>query len=183
MAATDAPILIKKYANRRLYNTQTSTYITLDDLADLIRSGEDFKAEDAKTKADITHSVLMQVVFDEETQKQSLLPNHFLRRLIALYHKTPGQALPAYLDLTMHMFTRKQDALEQSFAEHSQEEKTPRDKAQIQALLKKVYTFLDVSSPEPAPVVKDETQEQIQALKDQVRKLNEELERARQGAV
>ena len=80
MAKSDEPITIKKYANRRLYNTGTSTYVTLEDLATMVKAGENFVVYDAKTNEDITRSVLTQIIFEEESQGQSLLPIQFLRQ-------------------------------------------------------------------------------------------------------
>ncbi|MCR5869752.1 polyhydroxyalkanoate synthesis repressor PhaR [Sphingomonas sp. J344] len=84
-AQTDGPVIIKKYANRRLYNTESSSYITLDHLAAMTREGRDFKVVDAKTDEDITHNVLTQIIMEEEARGQTLLPVNFLRQLIALY--------------------------------------------------------------------------------------------------
>ena len=97
-ANTDGPVIIKKYANRRLYNTETSSYITLDHLAAMTREGRDFKVIDAKTEEDITHNVLTQIIMEEEARGQTLLPVNFLRQLIALYGDSMQAVVPGYLE-------------------------------------------------------------------------------------
>ena len=94
--AAGEKVVIQKYANRRLYNKATSTYITLDDLADMVREGVDFVVYDAKTGEDITRKVLTQIIFEEESRGQNLLPIQFLRQLIALLRR-PDAGLPAEL--------------------------------------------------------------------------------------
>lgn len=103
------PIVIKKYANRRLYNTETSSYVTLEHLAQMVKDGRHFKVTDAKTGEDITRSVLTQIIFEEENKGQTLLPINFLRQLISFYGQGLQMALPSYLDATMEMFARNQD--------------------------------------------------------------------------
>ena len=99
MAEEKEPIKIKKYANRRLYNTGTSTYVTLEDLAVMVKNGEDFLVEDAKTGEDITRSVLAQIIFEQENKEgQSLLPIAFLRQLIRFYGDSMQMLVPRYLE-------------------------------------------------------------------------------------
>ncbi len=108
--ATAGPVIIKKYANRRLYNTATSAYVTLDHLSEMVRSGVDFTVLDAKTNDDITRSVLTQIIFEEESkQGQNLLPVQFLRRLIRFYGDSMQGFLPAYLEMSMERFSSAQD--------------------------------------------------------------------------
>ncbi|MCI4664927.1 MAG: polyhydroxyalkanoate synthesis repressor PhaR [Neomegalonema sp.] len=112
-----APIIVKKYANRRLYNTATSSYVTLENLAAMVRSGQDFVVQDAKTGEDITRSVLTQIIFEEESRGDSpLLPISFLRRLIRLYGDAVQGYVPGYLEMTMHAFERNQEAFRQQMA-------------------------------------------------------------------
>ena len=116
MAKSDEPITIKKYANRRLYNTGTSTYVTLEDLASMVKAGEDFVVFDAKTNEDITRSVLTQIIFEEESQQgQSLLPVQFLRQLIGFYGNSMQAFLPSYLELSLSSFTQQQDRMRTQF--------------------------------------------------------------------
>lgn len=107
------PVIIKKYANRRLYNTETSSYVTLDYLAQMVKDGRDFVVTDAKTGDDITRAVLAQIIFEEESKGETLLPLNFLRQLISLYGEGLNSMLPGYLEATMEMFTRNQDQYRQ----------------------------------------------------------------------
>ncbi|MEM1314913.1 MAG: polyhydroxyalkanoate synthesis repressor PhaR [Pseudomonadota bacterium] len=107
----DAPVTIKKYANRRLYNTAKSSYVTLDHLAQMVRDGQDFVVFDAKTGEDITRSVLTQIIFEEEAKGQNLLPVNFLRQLIRLYGDAVQGAVPSYLEASMEAFARNQETI------------------------------------------------------------------------
>ena len=110
MAKSDEPITIKKYANRRLYNTGTSTYVTLEDLATMVKSGEDFLVYDAKTGDDITRSVLAQIIFEQENKAgQNLLPTTFLRPLIRFYGDSMQMLVPRYLEQSIDTLTREQE--------------------------------------------------------------------------
>ncbi|MEQ1930414.1 MAG: polyhydroxyalkanoate synthesis repressor PhaR [Parvularculaceae bacterium] len=100
---------IKKYANRRLYNTATSSYVTLDYLSEMVKKGDDFVVFDAKTGEDITRSVLTQIIFEEENKGANLLPIQFLRRLIKFYGDSMQMFVPTYLDMSMESFTRNQE--------------------------------------------------------------------------
>ena len=104
----DNPVIIKKYANRRLYNTESSSYITLEHLAQLTREGREFKVVDAKTDEDITHSVLTQIIMDEEGKGATMLPAGFLRQLIAMYGDSMQSMVPQYLEASMDAFRRNQ---------------------------------------------------------------------------
>src|ERR1700748_1151134 len=110
MAKSDEPITIKKYANRRLYNTGTSTYVTLEDLATMVKAGENFVVYDAKTNEDITRSVLTQILFEQENKEggQNLLPINFLRQLIRFYGDSMQMMVPRYLDMSLDSLTREQ---------------------------------------------------------------------------
>ncbi len=110
-ANQDALINIKKYANRRLYNTATSSYVTLDHLATMVKEGVDFVVFDAKSGDDITRSVLTQIIMEEESKGDSLLPIAFLRRLISFYGDSLGDFVPRYLDLSMETFARNQEQM------------------------------------------------------------------------
>ena len=113
MPAKDDPVVIKKYANRRLYNTGTSTYVTLEDLAEMVKRDEEFVVQDAKTGEDITHSVLTQIIFELENAKtgQNMLPISFLRQLISFYGHGMGWMVPGYLEQMMQSFTGNQEAM------------------------------------------------------------------------
>lgn len=110
MANKDDAVTIKKYANRRLYNTGTSTYVTLDDLAEMVKKGEEFTVQDAKTGEDITHTVLTQIIFELENKSgQTMLPVSFLRQLIAFYGDQMQMIVPSFLEQSMFAFAKEQE--------------------------------------------------------------------------
>jgi len=110
MAAKGDPVVIKKYANRRLYNTGTSTYVTLEDLAEMVRQDEEFTVQDAKTGEDITHPVLTQIIFELENKDgQNMLPIPFLRQLIAFYGDQMQMVVPGFLEQSMSAFAKEQE--------------------------------------------------------------------------
>ncbi|HEX4409400.1 MAG TPA: polyhydroxyalkanoate synthesis repressor PhaR [Xanthobacteraceae bacterium] len=112
------PITIKKYANRRLYNTGTSTYVTLEDLAGMVKTGEDFVVYDAKTGEDITRSVLTQIIFEQENKEgQNLLPITFLRQLIRFYGDSMQMLVPRYLEVSIESLTREQEKFRKQMAQ------------------------------------------------------------------
>lgn len=112
MADKDQPVVIKKYANRRLYNTGTSTYVTLEDLATMVKKGDDFVVHDAKTGEDITHPVLTQIIFELENKDgQNMLPIPFLRQLIGYYGDQMQMIVPSFLEQSMLAFQKEQDRL------------------------------------------------------------------------
>src|SRR6201997_959631 len=118
MAKTDQPTTIKKYANRRLYNTGTSTYVTLEDLAAMVKDGEDFLVYDAKTGDDITRSVLAQIIFEQENKAgQNLLPTTFLRQLIRFYGDSMQMVVPKYLEQSIDTLTREQEKFRKQLAD------------------------------------------------------------------
>src|SRR5271157_143392 len=113
--ADSTPTMIKKYANRRLYNTAASTYVTLADLAKMVKNGEDFVVFDAKTNEDITRSVLTQIIFEQEgIEGQSLLPTTFLRQLIRFYGDSMQALLPSYLEFSIDRFSGERQAMREA---------------------------------------------------------------------
>src|SRR5260221_5844241 len=118
MAKPEDPVTIKKYANRRLYNTGTSNYVTLEDLAKMVKSGENFIVYDAKTNEDITRSVLAQIIFEQENKEgQNLLPINFLRQLIRFYGDSMQTLVPRYLEVSLETLTREQDKFRQQMTQ------------------------------------------------------------------
>ena len=116
-AAEGEPVIIKKYANRRLYNTASSSYVTLDHLAEMVREGTDFVVYDAKTNEDLTRGVLTQIIFEEENNgTQNLLPLQFLRQLIRFYGDSMQALLPSYLEMSLEGFARQRERLNKDFA-------------------------------------------------------------------
>ncbi len=112
MPAKKTDIVIKKYANRRLYNTSTSTYVTLEDLADMVKKGEEFSVQDAKTGEDITHPVLTQIIFELENKDgQTMLPIPFLRQLIAFYGDQMQMVVPSFLEQSLKSFAGEQERM------------------------------------------------------------------------
>jgi len=110
-AGAAKPVLIKKYANRRLYNTSTSSYVTLDDLSKMVKGGTEFEVSDAKTGEDITRQVLTHIIVEEESKGQNLLPISFLRHLISFYGDSLQAVVPTYLEQTMQSFARNQEQM------------------------------------------------------------------------
>ena len=119
MTKSEAPITIKKYANRRLYNTGTSTYVTLEDLATMVKDGDDFVVFDAKTGEDITRAVLAQIIFEQENKEggQNLLPINFLRQLIRFYGDSMQMLVPRYLEVSLESLTREQEKFRTQMAQ------------------------------------------------------------------
>jgi polyhydroxyalkanoate synthesis repressor PhaR len=115
---TGQRVIIKKYANRRLYNTASSSYVTLEHLSDMVKEGVDFVVYDAKSNDDITRSVLTQIIFEEENRGggQNLLPIQFLRQLIGFYGNSMQAFLPSYLEMSLESFTKQQERMRTQFA-------------------------------------------------------------------
>ncbi|MDH3663514.1 MAG: polyhydroxyalkanoate synthesis repressor PhaR [Alphaproteobacteria bacterium] len=110
-AAEDGVAVVKKYANRRLYNTASSSYVTLDDLSKMVRDGDDFVVYDAKTGEDLTRSILTQIIMEEDSKGRNLLPTNFLRQLIRFYDDSLRAFLPRYLEMSMENFSSNQDQI------------------------------------------------------------------------
>lgn len=107
----DEPVVVKKYANRRLYNTETSTYVTLDDLCEMVKEGTDFIVCDAKSGDDLTRQVLTQIIFEQESRGENLLPINFLRSLIGFYDDSIKEFVPHYLENSMEAFLVNQEKM------------------------------------------------------------------------
>jgi polyhydroxyalkanoate synthesis repressor PhaR len=115
MVKSSGKVTIKKYANRRLYDTESSAYITLDRLAEMVREGREFEVLDAKSGEDITRTVLTQIIVDEEARGSTMLPLNFLKQLIGLYGNSMQSFVPQYLDAAMDAFQRNQTAARDAF--------------------------------------------------------------------
>ena len=156
-APPQPPVVVKKYANRRLYNTETSSYITLDNLADMIRAGRDFVVYDAKSGEDITRGVLTQIIVEEESKGTSMLPTAFLRQLIGFYGGSLQGVVPRYLEQAMSTFARQQQQLRQvvqqtfsPFMPVSVEEMSRQNVAMIERAMSMFNPFHRGSEPLPS---------------------------------
>lgn len=184
-------VIIKKYANRRLYNTESSSYITLDHLAAMTREGRDFKVVDAKTDEDITHNVLTQIIMDEEGRGATpMLPVSFLRQLISMYGDSMQAMVPGYLEASMDSFRRNQaqfkSAVEGAFANSPFAEIAKRNMEMFDAATRAFETAgkaVSTSPVTPSPVTPASSGEergkddQIAALKAEIAKLHEKVEK------
>lgn len=172
----DGVVIIKKYANRRLYNTETSSYITLDHLATMTREGRDFKVVDAKTDDDITHNVLTQIIMEEESRGQTMLPVSFLRQLIAMYGDSMQSMVPGYLEASMDSFRRNQEqfksAVEGAFA-HSPFAEIAKRNMQMFEAATQAFGVAPTMAP-AAPASKDD---EIAALKAELTRLQDKVEK------
>ncbi|MCM8729531.1 polyhydroxyalkanoate synthesis repressor PhaR [Hephaestia sp. GCM10023244] len=173
---SDDTVIIKKYANRRLYNTETSSYITLEHLAAMTREGRDFKVVDAKTDADITHNVLTQIIMEEEARGTSMLPVNFLRQLIAMYGDSMQAMVPGYLDASMESFRRNQaqfkSAVEGAFANSPFAEIAKRNLEMFEVATEAFKTGQPM--PTGAEASKDD---EIAALKAEMTRLRDKIEK------
>lgn len=148
MAARKQMTVIKKYANRRLYHTGTSAYVTLEDLAGMVRAGDEFEVFDAKSGEDITRSVLAQIIFEEEAKEgQNLLPISFLRQLIQFYGGQMQAIVPKYLEYTMDSLTREQTVLKEQMAKTFGETAANMMDAQVRTNMKLFQDAMKMFNP------------------------------------
>jgi polyhydroxyalkanoate synthesis repressor PhaR len=181
----DDRITIKKYANRRLYNTATSNYITLDYLCQMVKDGIDFVVYDAKTGEDITRPVLTQIIVEEENKGQNLLPIGFLRHLIGFYGDSLQEIVPKYLEFSMQSFTRNQDEireyLDNTFAgifSLSRYEQLGRQNMDLFERALQMFTpFPGGAGNEPSASADKPKESEIETLKKQVEELRSRLEK------
>ena len=187
MAKSDQPTTIKKYANRRLYNTGTSTYVTLEDLAAMVKNGEDFLVYDAKTGDDITRSVLAQIIFEQENKAgQNLLPTTFLRQLIRFYGDSMQMVVPKYLEQSIDTLTREQEKFRKQIADTFSgtpfaplEEQVRRNMELFQQTFSMFKPFVpvpartDEKAAEPAAAAEDN----IDDLRRQMKEMQDRLDR------
>ncbi|WP_294196183.1 polyhydroxyalkanoate synthesis repressor PhaR [uncultured Sphingomonas sp.] len=174
---TDGVVVIKKYANRRLYNTESSSYITLEHLAAMTREGREFKVVDAKSDEDITHNVLTQIIMEEESRGQTMLPVNFLRQLIALYGDSMQAMVPDYLEASMDSFRRNQSqfksAVEGAFAGSPFAEIAKRNMEMFEAA---AQAFKPATPAAPAPGAAGKDGE-IAALKAELARLRDKVDK------
>ncbi|MCK8785479.1 polyhydroxyalkanoate synthesis repressor PhaR [Roseomonas sp. NAR14] len=187
------PVVVKKYANRRLYNTEASSYVTLEDLAGMVRQGRDFVVYDAKSGEDITRSVLTQIIVEEEAKGRSLLPTSFLRQLIGFYGDSLGSVVPRYLEFAMGSFARQQEQMRVAMQKSMEgfhmpfgfEEMSKQNMAMMERAMSLFTPFRPAATdatkepPRPAGTGGAETMESLQA---EVASLKRQLEELRQPA-
>ena len=170
------PVVIKKYANRRLYNTESSSYITLDHLAQLTREGRDFQVFDARTGEDITHSVLTQIVMEGESGKETMLPVPFLRQIIAMYGDSMQSMVPHYLEASMAAFGKHQEQFRDA-ALKPFEQLAKQNLAMFQA----ATAMFTGQAAKPATPAAAAESEELAALKAQIAALQARLDTAGKG--
>jgi polyhydroxyalkanoate synthesis repressor PhaR len=194
MPVKDEPIVIKKYANRRLYNTGTSTYVTLEDLAEMVKKGEEFNVQDAKTGEDITHPVLTQIIFELENKDgQNMLPIPFLRQLIAFYGDQMQMIVPSFLEQSMLAFSKEQERFREQMTTafgkapidlmkvptsmKAIEEQARRNMEMFQNAMKMFTAFPGAGTTAPEPEArKVEKTDELAELKDQIAAMQRKLE-------
>jgi polyhydroxyalkanoate synthesis repressor PhaR len=179
------PVVVKKYANRRLYNTESSSYITLDSLAEMVRLGRDFVVYDAKTGEDITRSVLTQIIVEEENKGRAMLPTGFLRQLIGFYGNSMQSVVPKYLEQAMGAFAVQQDQMRRAvestmgtFIPPSLQEVGRQNMAMMERAMSLFSPFLP-GEPEAPRAPASPQEEEIAALRREVDLLRKQLAEAR----
>lgn len=196
MARTEKPAdgvtVIKKYANRRLYNTATSSYVTLEHLCQMVKDGEEFVVYDAKTGEDITRPVLAQIIFEEEGKGQHMLPTSFLRQLIGFYGDNLQSMVPSYLEATMEAFARNQEQMRTYMTEalgdanpfRQMEEAGRRNMAMFQQAMSMFTPFAGATGPEQpegvgeaaaAPKPETDQQDELELLRRQMLQMQSQL--------
>ena len=174
-------VVIKKYANRRLYNTETSSYITLGHLAAMTREGRDFKVVDARTEEDITHNVLTQIIMEEENRGQAMLPTSFLRQLIAMYGDSVQAMVPPYLEASLDGLRRNQaqfrSALEGAFAGGPFAEIARRNMDMLDAATRAFKPVDAAPAAPPSSVADDAKDGEIAALRAELASLQAKVEK------
>ena len=191
-ASAASAVVIKKYANRRLYNTATSTYVTLDDLAAMVKSGTDFVVFDAKTGEEITRSVLTQIIFEEESKGTNLLPINFLRQLIRFYGDSMQAFVPGYLEFSLDNLGKEQEKFRSQMMEawaadpfKAVQDTAARNMSMFQEAMRMMNPFAaalgnstlgvapkSTTPPQSAPAAKDD----LQALKDQLAAMQQKID-------
>ncbi len=177
--ASDA-IIIKKYANRRLYNTSSSSYITLDDLAKMVRENVEFEVVDAKTGDDITRSILTQIIMEEEAKGGQMLPVGFLRQLIGMYGNSMQSLMPSYLDASMTNFRENQSKIRDAFEKGMSAGPLAAIHETNMAMMRAAAETFIPGQKKAAAAKRDETasssQSEISALRDQMAAMQKKLD-------
>ncbi len=189
--APQSAVVIKKYANRRLYNTSTSTYVTLDDLSTMVKGGTDFLVYDAKTGEDITRSVLTQIIFEEENKGTNLLPINFLRQLIRFYGDSMQAMVPGFLEFSLENLGKEQEKFRAQMLEawgadpfKAMQDQAQRNMAMFNDAMKVLNPFAAAlggavpgapAAPKPQNA-ETSSKEDLQALKDQLAQMQQKID-------
>jgi polyhydroxyalkanoate synthesis repressor PhaR len=184
MAKAEDPTIIKKYANRRLYNTGTSTYVTLEDLATMVKAGEDFVVYDAKSGEDITHQVLTQIIFEQENKGQNLLPITFLRQLIRFYGDSIQAMVPSYLEHSMDQLSREQEKFRQQLGQafgkapafEAMDETIRRNTEVFERAFRMFLPFGNAAAETAAPKPAEKRADDLDSLKSQLEAMQRRLD-------
>lgn len=192
MPAKDDPVVIKKYANRRLYNTGTSTYVTLEDLAEMVKKGEEFSVQDAKSGDDITHAVLTQIIFELENKDgQNMLPIPFLRQLIAFYGDQMQMIVPSFLEQSLASFAKEQDRFREQMTSafgkapmdmmkltpiKALEEQTRRNMEMFQNAMRMFTAFPQGGAAEAEKKSTSDKPDDLQELKEQIAAMQRKID-------
>lgn len=172
-------VIIKKYANRRLYNTKSSSYITLDDLARMTREGTDFEVVDAKTGNDITHAILTQIIMEEEASGEQMLPISFLRQLIAMYGNSVQSIVPFYLEASMKNFQANHRKLQDTFSTSMTPDSLKKFAENNMAMLEAATSAFMPKTPGAATGEKasaKSTEDDLDALRKQMMEMQKKLD-------
>ena len=179
-ASGSEPIVIKKYANRRLYNTRSSSYITLDDLSRMTREGVDFQVLDAKTGKDITHQILTQIIMEEESHGEQMLPISFLRQLISMYGNSMQALMPHYLEATMDNFRANQMKLQETWkASMGPDAFAKMAETNMKMFQAAASAFMPANKPAETPPSKPATSGDLDALREQMAEMQRKLDALR----
>jgi polyhydroxyalkanoate synthesis repressor PhaR len=176
------PVIVKKYANRRLYNTESSSYITLDNLAEMVRKDRDFVVYDAKSGEDITRAVLTQIIVEEEGKGNAMLPTNFLRQLIGFYGGNVQNMVPRYLEQAMNNFARQQETVRETmsktlgpFIPPGMEDMGRKNLAMMERAMTLFTPFYREGETQPEGNAAQEYQEEILSLRAEVERLQQQL--------
>lgn len=177
------PTIIKKYANRRLYDTGRSSYVTLDDLCEMVQEGHDFVVQDAKSGEDLTRSVLTQIIVEQESKGQNLLPTNFLRQLIGFYGDSVQSVVPNYLEHTMDILAKNQEQLSANINKSMEGsmnvfQNMPTSLEDVQRKNMEMFTrTMKMFTPFGMLGTEDEKEERIKEIKQNIADLQRELDK------
>ena len=176
--APGEPVIVKKYANRRLYNTSTSSYITLEDLAGMVRDNVEFQVLDAKSGDDITHSILTQIIMDEEASGEQMLPVSFLRQLISMYGNSMQSLMPSYLEASMENFRQNQSKIREAFEKGISNTPLAKIHETNMAMMRAAADVLmpGAAKPTEKPAASESQSNEIDALRAQMAAMQKKLD-------